>query len=64
MSPDGSGVEIPIGITQKAAAVTIDVVSVGASFAAVLNAEGTELSGTWTQGAMGVPLTLRRAATR
>jgi hypothetical protein len=64
MSPDGSGVEIPIGITQKAAAVTIDVVSVGASFAAVLNADGTELTGTWTQGSMGVPLTLRRAATR
>lgn len=64
MSPDGSGVEIPIGITQKAAAVTIDVVSVGASFVATLNAEGSELIGTWTQGAMGVPLTLRRAATR
>jgi hypothetical protein len=64
MSPDGSGVEIPVGITQKGAGVTIDVASVGASFAAVLNAEGTELTGTWTQGSMGVPLTLRRAATR
>jgi hypothetical protein len=57
-SPDGSGVEIPIAMTQKASSVTIDVPSVGASFAGTLN--GTELSGTWTQGPSSLPLTLRR----
>jgi hypothetical protein len=61
MSPDGSGVAIPVGIAQHATAVMIDVTSVGASFDAVLNAEGTALTGTWTQGSTGVALTLRRA---
>ena len=32
--------------------------------AGVLNAEGTELTGTWTQGAASVPLTLHRSAMR
>jgi hypothetical protein len=64
VSPDGSGVEIPIGITQKATAITIDVTSVGASYAGVLNADGTELTGTWTQGSGSVPLTLHRSADR
>lgn len=61
VSPDGSGVEIPIGMTQKASAVTIDVPSVGASYVAVLNPAGTELAGTWTQGATAFPLTLKLA---
>jgi hypothetical protein len=60
VSPDGSGVEIAIGMTQKASSVTIDVASVGASFVGALNAEGTELAGTWTQGPSSLPLTLRR----
>lgn len=61
VSQDGSGVEIPIAMTQKASHVTIDVPSVGASFAGVLNAERTELAGTWTQGPSALPLTLRLA---
>jgi hypothetical protein len=61
VSPDGSGVEVAIAITQKASNVTIDVVSVGASFAGVLNAAGTELAGTWTQGTSSLPLTFRLA---
>jgi hypothetical protein len=60
-SPDGTGVEIPVAITQKASSLTIDVVSVGASFVGVLNAGGTELVGTWTQGTSALPLTLRLA---
>ncbi len=60
MSVDGSGVEVPIGITQKASNVTIDVPSVGASFAGVLNTAGTELNGTWTQTSLALSLTLRR----
>jgi hypothetical protein len=61
VSADGSGVEIPIGIVENAANVTIDVVSVGASFAGVRNAESTELVGTWTQGSSTLPLTLHRS---
>jgi hypothetical protein len=60
MSPDGSGVEIPIAMAQKDASVTIDVPSVGAGFAGAFNAERTEIAGTWTQGGSSLPLTLRR----
>jgi hypothetical protein len=59
VSPDGSGVEIPIAMTQKASGVTIDVTSVGASYVGVLNTAGTELTGTWTQGSSALPLTFR-----
>jgi len=61
VSLDGSGVEIPIAMTQKASNVTIEVPSVGASFAGLLNEAGTELAGTWTQGPASLPLTLHRA---
>jgi len=60
-SPDGSAVEIPIGITQKGSNVTIEVISVGASFVGVLNEAGTEITGTWTQASNTLPLTLRHA---
>ena len=58
---DGSNVEIPIAVTQQTSNVTIDVASVGASYVGVLNA-GTEVVGTWTQGAIALPLTFKRAA--
>ena len=61
-SQDGSGVEIPIAMTQKASSVTIDVPSTGGSYVGVLNAEGTELAGKWSQGSTVMPLTFRRAA--
>ena len=55
------GLEIPITtITQKASSVTLDVTTVGGSYAGALNAEGTELAGTWTQGSATLPLTFRR----
>lgn len=57
---DGSNVEIPIGMTQKAASVTIEVAAVSASFTGVLN--GSELTGTWNQGPLTLPLTFTRAA--
>ena len=60
MSPDGTGVEIPIGITQSATRISIDVAQVGASFVGELNAEGTEIAGKWTQQGATLPLTLRR----
>jgi hypothetical protein len=62
ISLDGSGMEIPIAMTQKAANLTIDVPAVGASYVGVLNAAGTELAGTWTQGKIVLPLTFQRAA--
>jgi hypothetical protein len=56
------GLEIPITtITQKASSVTIDVKAVHSSYTGALNAEGTELAGTFTQGAGAVPVTFRRA---
>jgi hypothetical protein len=59
-SPDGSGVDIPIAMTQKASDLSIEVATVGASFAGVLNAAGTELAGAWTQQGTSLPLTFRR----
>jgi hypothetical protein len=61
VSADGSGVEIPIAMTQKAPSLTIEVPSVSASYVGVLNAAGTELVGTWTQGQAVLPLTFRLA---
>ena len=61
VSPDGSGIEIPIAMTQKGSSVTLEVTSVGASFAGVLNDARTEMTGTWTQGPSTLPLTLRLA---
>jgi hypothetical protein len=61
MSPDGSGVEIPIAMTQTANDVTIEAPSVSLSYKAVLSAAKTELAGTWTQGSSVLPLTLTRA---
>lgn len=59
VSPDGSGVEIPIAMTQKGSSVTIDVPSVGASYVGTLSPAGTELAGTWTQRSAAFPLTLK-----
>ena len=58
---DGSGIEIPIAVTQQAEHVGLDIAVVGGSYAGVLNA-GTELVGTWTQGPVTLPLTFKRAA--
>lgn len=59
-SPEGTGVDIPIAMTQQASRLTIDVPSVGAQFVGELNAAGSELTGTWKQGAMSLPLTFKR----
>ena len=56
---DGSNVEIPIAITQKASNLTVEVVAVGASYVATLNA-GAELVGTWNQGEVKLPVTFTR----
>ena len=61
VSPDGSGVAIPIGMTQKSSSLTIDVPSISATYVGVLNPAGTELVGTWTQRSAAFPLTLTLA---
>jgi hypothetical protein len=59
------GVEINITrITNKGSSLTLEVRNVGGSYAGTLNADGTELAGTWTQGKFVAPLTFRRAATK
>jgi hypothetical protein len=60
VSPDGSGVEIAVAMTQKGSNLTVDVPSVGASFVGAVDAAGTQLVGTWSQGPSTLPLTLKR----
>jgi hypothetical protein len=59
VSVDGSGVEIPIAIAQKGSNVTVEVPSVAATFAGIL--QGTEMAGTWTQQGAAMPITFRLA---
>ena len=49
-----------MGITQTAAKVNIEVKMVNGSFSGAVNAAGTELTGTWTQGSFTAPLNFRR----
>jgi hypothetical protein len=58
---DEGGLQVPVAITQKASTVTLDSTVVVFSLAGTLNAAATELAGTFTQGALVVPLTFRRA---
>ena len=62
ISQDGSNVEVPVAIVQKAAEVTLDVPSVNASIVVTLNPAGTELTGHYVQGGLSLPLTLHRMA--
>ena len=62
MSPDGSGMDIAIVMTQKGRNLTVDAPTVGASFAGALNADASELAGMWTQVGMALPLVFKRAA--
>lgn len=58
---DGSNVEIPVALTQQASSLIIEVMSVGATYKAALSAEH-ELIGTWTQGAVSLPLIFKRVS--
>jgi hypothetical protein len=60
----GDGLEIPIAsITQDASTVTLDLRAVSGSYSGTVNADGTELKGTFIQGTAVLPLTFRRTAT-
>jgi len=62
VSLDQDNVEIPVStITQKDSKLTLVVKMVGGQYEAEINPEGSELSGTWTQGGSGLPLKLKKA---
>ncbi len=62
IATDGSSIEIPITtIAQDGSALTLDVRIVGGRFAGALNADRTELAGTWTQQSFEAPITFKRA---
>jgi hypothetical protein len=59
----GEGLEIPIAsITQNDSTVTLDLKAVGGSYSGTVNADGSELKGTYIQGTTVLPLTFRRAS--
>jgi hypothetical protein len=61
VSVDQSETEIPIAtITQAASSLVLDVRAVGAKYVGTISSDVTELSGTWTQGTVSLPLTFRR----
>ena len=58
---DGDGLEVPIAsIKQDASSITLDLKAVGGSYSGKVNAEGTEIVGTFIQGTAVLPLTFRR----
>lgn len=62
---DQGAVEIPVTtITQKASQITLDVSVVGGVYTGALSADGSGLSGTWTQGSFSTPLNLKRASAK
>jgi hypothetical protein len=59
----GEGLQIPIAsIPQKDSSVTLDLKAVGGSYSGTVNADGSELKGTYIQGTTVLPITFRRAA--
>ncbi len=58
---DQPDVEIPITtISQSVLKVSLEVKVIGGAYSGALNIEGTELTGTWTQGGFSAPLTFRK----
>ena len=49
-------------ITQKGTKLTLEVKAVGGGYEAEINADKTQLKGTWTQLGMGLPLTLKKSS--
>jgi hypothetical protein len=61
VSVDEGGLTIPTVVSQSGSRVKIETRGPITSYLATLNEAGTELSGTWTQGATSLPLTMTRA---
>ena len=59
---DQGELEVPVStFTQTASGVTLELETIGGSYSATLNKEGSELSGTYKQGAVRAPLVFRLA---
>lgn len=58
---DIAGPELSVGLAQKEKSLTVDVSAISGSFVGVLSADGTELSGTWTQAGGSLPLVFKKA---
>ena len=55
------GLEIPVSaITQAGSSVTLEVKSINGSYTGAVNGSGTELAGTFSQGAGSLPLTFHK----
>jgi hypothetical protein len=60
---DRGGVQAPITtMTHKGTQVVLEIKSVGASYSGVLNAQANEMTGTYKQGPLTVPLSFKRAS--
>jgi hypothetical protein len=59
---DQGSLELPVAIAQKGASVTLDVVPIASSYTGTLNAGGTEIAGTFSQGERSIALNFRRTA--
>jgi hypothetical protein len=60
VSLDEGGLTMPAVVSQSGRSVKIETRGVITAFVGTLNAAGTELSGTWTQGATSLPLAMTR----
>ena len=58
---DQGGQAVPATVTVQGTAVRITAAGVAATFEGALSADGNTISGTFTQGGNGAPLTLQRA---
>ena len=60
---DQANLEIPVSrIIQEGSTLSLDFRAIGGAYAGVINAERTELVGTFSQGPRAVPLTFHRTA--
>ena len=55
------GTPTPLTIAQRGTSVELKSAVTPAAYSATLNADGTEMSGTFKQGSIVQPLTLKRA---
>jgi hypothetical protein len=62
ISLDEGELEVPLVVTQKGTSVALVNNVIPSSFAGALDAEGTELAGTFKQGSAVLPMIFRRAA--
>lgn len=58
---DQGGLEIPVTIAQDGTRVTLTAAAINGSYSATLNADGTQLAGTFIENGQPMPLTFTRA---